>query len=304
MSERFRVYLSYILVCSIWGSTWLVIKIGLETMTPLLAAGCRFLVAGALLFTLIKLRGVKIPWNRKERMFYVVVALTSFSIPFALVYWGELYIPSGLSSIIFSVYPFTVALFAFLFLPNEKITVWKISGIVVGFFGVVVIFLNDIHTSSPMASWGMAAVFASAVIQGYSVIVIKKHGHAIHPFAITFVPMLIGAALLLTASAVLEDHSKIDFTARTVLSIFYLGIFGSVATFVSYFWLLKRVEAVILSLTSFITPIIAVVLGVVVLGEQFSSRTFLGAALVLGGIAVSNYAELVKYLKRNKISAV
>jgi len=303
MSERFRVFISYFLVCTIWGSTWLVIKIGLETMTPLLAAGCRFLVASAVLFTLIKVRGVKVPFNRSERLFYVVVALTSFSVPFALVYWGEQFIPSGLTSIVFSVYPFTVALFAFLFLPNEKITAWKISGIVIGFLGILAIYSNDIQISGPNSSWGMAAVMASAILQAYSVIVIKKHGHSIHPFAITFVPMLMGAVLLLAASVVLEDFSNIDFTPHAVLAIFYLGIFGSVATFVSYFWLLKRVEAVILSLTSFITPIIAVVLGVVVLGEKVSPGTFIGASLVLAGIAVSNYAELVKYLRKNVISA-
>jgi len=299
MSERLRVYISYFLVCTIWGSTWLVIKIGLETMTPLLAAGCRFLVASAVLFTLIKIRKVKVPFNPEERMFYIVVALTSFSVPFALVYWGEQFIPSGVTSIVFSVYPFTVALFAFLFLPNEKITVWKISGIVLGFLGILAIYSNDIHVSDPTASWGMAAVLASAILQAYSVIVIKKHGHTIHPFAITFVPMLIGAVLLLAASALLEDYAKVDFTAHAVLAIFYLGIFGSVATFVSYFWLLKRVEAVILSLTSFITPIIAVMLGVLVLGEKVSSGTFIGASFVLAGIAVCNYAELVKYLRRN-----
>jgi drug/metabolite transporter (DMT)-like permease len=179
---------------------------------------------------------------------------------------------------------------------------WKISGIVLGFFGIFAIYSNDIHISSPNAAWGMAAVLASAVLQAYSVIVIKKHGHTIHPFAITFVPMLMSAVLLLAASAVMEDFSNVDFTARAILAIFYLGIFGSVATFVSYFWLLKRVEAVILSLTSFITPIIAVVLGVVVLGERLSPGTFIGALFVLGGIAVSNYAELVKYLKRNVLS--
>ena len=80
MSERFRVYLAYFLVCTIWGSTWLVIKIGLETMTPLLAAGCRFSVASALLFVLIKTQRVKVPFDRSDRVFYVIVALTSFSV--------------------------------------------------------------------------------------------------------------------------------------------------------------------------------------------------------------------------------
>lgn len=297
MSERFRVYLSYVLICTIWGSTWLVIKIGLETMTPLVGAGLRFLVATTLLFLLIKIRRVKIPWNRGERWFYAVVALTSFSIPFALVYWGEQYISSGLTSIIFAVYPFTVALFSFLFLPNEKVTVWKISGIVFGFIGVFTIFSNDLAASDPNSLRGMGAVLLSALLQGYSVIAIKRHGHSIHPFAITFVPMLIGAVLLLTTGVLFEDLSRIRFTVGAVLAIVYLGVFGSVVTFVSYFWLLKRVEAVFLSLSAFITPIIAVVLGVIVLGEQLSPRVFLGAAFVLGGIAVANFAELRKYLK-------
>ena len=297
MSERFRVYLSYVLICTIWGSTWLVIKIGLETMTPLVGAGLRFLVATTLLFLLIKIRRVKIPWNRGERWFYAVVALTSFSIPFALVYWGEQYISSGLTSIIFAVYPFTVAFFSFLFLPNEKVTVWKISGIVFGFIGVFTIFSNDLASSDPNSLWGMGAVLLSALLQGYSVIAIKRHGHSIHPFAITFVPMLMGAVLLLTTGVLFEDLSRIRFTAGAVLAIVYLGVFGSVVTFVSYFWLLKRVEAVFLSLSAFITPIIAVVLGVIVLGEQLSPRVFLGAAFVLGGIAVANFADLRKYLK-------
>lgn len=303
MNERFRVYLSYILICTIWGSTWLVIKVGLETLTPLMAAGCRFLVASSILFALIVLRGVKIPFNRVERSFYLIVALTSFSIPFALVYWGEQYVPSGLTSIIFAIYPFTVAFFSFLFIPTEKPTAGKILGIALAFAGIVSIFSSDVHASDPKALWGMAAVLCSAIMQGYSVIVVKKHGHSIHPFAITFVPMLTGAILLLASSALFEDLSRIQFTTKAFLSILYLGIFGSVATFVSYYWLLKKVEAILLSLTSFITPIIAVVLGVLFLGEELSPRTFLGSAFVLGGIAVANYAEVRKFFKRRLAGA-
>ena len=298
MNERFRVYLSYILICTIWGSTWLVIKIGLETMTPLLAAGCRFIVASILLFSLIKVRRVKVPLDGGSIRFYCIVALTSFSIPFALVYWGEQYIPSGLTSVLFAIYPFTVALFSFLFLPNEKITPQKIAGIVLGFLGIFTIFSNDLTASSPNWLWGMTAIPASAFLQGYSVIVIKKHGHAIHPFVITFVPMFIAALLLIASSVVVEDLSTVRFTSQTILTILYLGVFGSVVSFVSYFWLLKRVEALFLSLSSFITPIIAVILGVVVLDEKLSPRLFLGAAFVLGGIAVANSADLMKVIRR------
>ena len=296
MSERFRIYLSYFFICTIWGSTWLVIKIGLESVTPLLAAGLRFVVASSILFALLKIRGITIPKSREARRLYVIIALISFSIPFGLIYWGEGFIPSGLTSILFALYPFAVALFSFLFLPSEKITKWKIAGIIIGFFGVVIIFFNDIGIHSSNALPGMAAVVASALLQALSVIVIKKFGHGIHPFALTFVPMAYSAAILLTASLVFEDFTTIKFTWRSWCSIFYLGIFGSVVAFVSYFWLLKRVEAVFLSLTSFITPIIAVVLGIVILGEKFSNQVFIGAAVVLIGIAVANFADFRKIL--------
>lgn len=294
MNERFRVYLSYIVICTIWGSTWLVIKIGLETIPPLFGAGLRFLIASTLLWILIKTRGVNIPWNTPAKKLYIVVALASFSVPFALVYWGEQFIPSGLTSILFGIYPFMVALFSFMFLKDEKVTAVKIIGIILGFTGIVVVFSNDIGANNPYAIGGMAAILASAVFQAFSVIVIKKMAHETHPFAISFVPMLYSAVALLAAAVCVEDVVHIQWTMGAVLSIFYLGIFGSVVTFVSYFWLLKRVEAVMLSLTAFITPIVAIILGVVLLDEQFSSRLFLGAMFVLGGIITANSGDLRK----------
>ncbi|HTR82211.1 MAG TPA: EamA family transporter [Bacteroidota bacterium] len=303
MNERSRIYFSYALICLIWGSTWLAIKIGLESLTPLIAAGCRFLVGSTVLFGVILFRKVAIPFGRAERSFYCIVSLTSFSVPYALVYWGEQYIPSGLTSIIFATYPFAVAFFSFLFIPSERPTAWKAAGIILGFIGIVAIFSNDIHASDPNAVWGMAAVLTSALLQGFSVIFVKKKGHTIHPFALTFVPMLMAAVMLLAGGALFEDFSTAEFSLRAVFSILYLGIFGSVVTFVSYFWLLKRIEAVLLSLSSFVTPIIAVILGALFLGEELSQRTFAGATLVLGGIAVANYAELRKLLGRSLSSA-
>jgi putative membrane protein PagO len=298
MNERWRIAFAYFLVCSIWGSTWLFIKIGLETVTPILAAGLRFFVASTVLYLLIKFRGVVILRTREARKMYWLISLTAFSIPYGLVYWGEQFIPSGLASVLFTVYPFAVALFSQLFLPSEKMTPWKTAGIVVGFLGILIIFSNDLRTSNSNALWGMGAVVLSAVLQAYSVILIKKFGHTVNPMVTTFVPILYSAFVLFAASVFFENYAQVHFTASTVLSIFYLGIFGTVVTFVSYFWLLKRVEAVILSLTSFITPVIAVILGVIVLSEELSSRVLVGAVIVLAGILVANGNELRKFVLR------
>lgn len=299
MNDRPKIILLYVLICLIWGSTWLVIKIGLETMPPLLAAGCRFSLASVILYAYVKLRKIPIPFDARMKKFYVTVAFYSFSVPFALVYWGEQHISSGLTAVLFGIYPFSVALFSYLFLPAERMNASKAAGIVLGFAGVFVIFANDMHLNDTLAVWAMAAVVASAVMQAYSVIVIKKEAHTVSPFVTLLVPTAISSVMLLASSAAIEDLSGVSFTPAAIGSIVYLALIGSIVTFVSYFWLLKHMEAVLLSLSAFITPIIAVTLGVVLNNEALSSQTAAGAACVLCGIVVANAADLRRVLGRS-----
>lgn len=299
MSDRLKVIFAYVAICTIWGSTWLVIKVGLDFIPPLLGAGFRFVVASAILYGIIRYRGIPVPFDRQSRWYYVTVSMTAFAVPFALVYWGEQKIASGVTSILFAVYPFFVAIMSALFLKNEKLTLYKIGGIVLGFAGIVTIFWNDIQISASTESiLGMLAVILSAVFQSVSAVVIKKQGHNISPVVTTFMPMLISAMVLLVSGILLERLSDITINVPSVFSVLYLGILGSVVTFVSYFWLIKRVEVVLLSLTSFVTPIIAVVLGIIVLNEQISSQLFAGAGMVLLGIVTANAPELTSLIRK------
>lgn len=302
MSDRVKIILAYTAICTIWGSTWLAIKIGLETMTPMLSAGLRMALAGVILFAIIRIKKIPIPWNAESRWFYGIAALTSFSIPFALVYWGEHQISSGMTSILFATFPLWVAVMSGIFIPSEELTQYKIIGVLLGFTGVATIFSNDIQFDGNSLAWlGMGAVILSAAMQGFSAVFIKKHGHTISPFVVSCLPMSISAVLLLSASLFFEDTSGVQFTPLAIVSIFYLAIFGSIVTFVSYFWLLKRVEVVLLSLTAFITPLIAVFLGVLILNEQISTQLFVGATLVFLGIASAHLKE-IRSLSRKYIN--
>ncbi len=299
MSERLKTIIAYTAICTIWGSTWLVIKIGLETMTPLLSAGLRFALAGLILFTVIRLRKIPIPWTKETRWFYLLIAFTSFSFPFGLVYWGEHQITSGMTSILFATYPLWVAIISSMLIPSDKVTFAKVVGVLLGFAGVVTIFSHDLQfdgNSSTML--GMGAVILSGAIQAFSAVTIKKHGHEISPFVVSFVPMSISAVMLLAASVGIEDLSAIQFTPMAVFSIFFLAVFGTVVTFVSYFWLLKRVEVVLLSLTAFVTPVIAVLLGVFILQEQVFPELFAGAFLVFLGIGSANIHDIRALLRK------
>jgi drug/metabolite transporter (DMT)-like permease len=287
-SERFRIWSAYFIVCTVWGSTWLAIKIGLETVPPFLAVGLRFAIASALLLGIIRVRGLAIPHTREAIRVYVTLGLLTFTFPFASVYWGEQFIPSGLCSILFSAYPIWVALFSHFLLKDEPLDVFKVLGIILGFAGLLIIFAGDVHWSDPRGFLGMLAVLWSTILQAYALVSVKKHGQGIDAFVMNFAGMSMCAVFLLCLSVLVEPVSGVSWNATAVGSIVYLGIFGSVAAFGAYYWLLKRIEAVYLSMTSFINPIVAVILGAIVLGETLAPSVFGGAALVLAGIATAN----------------
>ncbi len=287
-SERVRIWCGFLIVCYVWGSTWLAIKVGLSTVPPFLSAGLRFTVASAILFGLVRVRRVRIPLTTDAKKLYAILAILSYAIPYALVYWGEQYVSSGLCSIIFAAYPFCVAIFSQFLLADERLNAFKVAGILCGFAGLVIIFAADIHLSDRSALLGMSAVLLSTIVQGLALVLIKKYGQPVSPFAMNFVGMLFGAAGLLAMSLIIESYRAITWNTAAVGSILYLAVVGSVLAFVTYHWLLKRIEAIYLSLVSFINPIVAVLLGAMVMNETLGSRVFVGAGFVLAGILVAN----------------
>jgi drug/metabolite transporter (DMT)-like permease len=130
-------------------------------------------------------------------------------------------------------------------------------------------------------------------------ILIKKHGYDLSPITLNFVSMFVGTLTIAVLALVFERGAPVVFDAKGIGSVVYLGTFGTVVTFVTYFWLLKRVEVVYLSLVSFVTPIVAVFLGAVVLDESLAPHTFLGAGLVLMGLMVANGKGLAAAILKN-----
>lgn len=290
--HRLRIVIGFAIVSTVWGSTWLAIKIGLETLPPFLAAGLRFMVASCILFVIIRLRGLTIPFTADAKKTYCAIGILSFSFPFALVYWGEQFIPSSLGSILFGSFPFVVAVL-FHYRSNEKMDRFKVLGTVFGFGGIVVIFAPGISWIGGMGTIGMFTVMVAVVLQAYALIPIKRYGAGISPFVMNFVGMTLCMIFLLILSAIFERDAHVVITMRALGSIVYLAIFGSVIAFVTYYWLLKHMDAVYLSLSSFISPIVAVILGAVLLGESLPPTVLAGASLVLAGMLATNGRILI-----------
>ncbi len=232
----------------------------------------------------LKYRRYKYRFDLRETIFLLLVGLASFSVPYGLVYWAEERITSGLTAVTFAVMPFFAALLSRFFLKDEDLTFWKIFGIMIGFAGLVLIFGGDLRIGSMSAAFGILAVVLSAFFNAVVAVGVKKYGYHIDPVFINLIPMAIGAVTLLGTSFFIEDWGAIKFNVPNLIAIFYLAAFGSVLAFVIYFYLLKHISVVSLSMTSFITPLLAIASGALVLGEKFPPGTLVGSALILAGV--------------------
>jgi len=301
MSSRLKVFLGFTIICLLWGSSWAAVKIGLETIPPLLSLGIRFTIASMILGLIVILKHLVIPKEKRFWFLVLTMVLTSFTIPFILIYLGQVRIASGLASVLFATYPLWVALVSHFLLPKEQITFMRIIGIVIGFLGVVFIFDNAFFSLSLSMVYGIVLIFVGAIIQAFGLVLLRRLGEHAHPITLNFCSMTLSALPLLAASYIFEDYSTIAFNVAAVESILYLSLFCTVITFVIYFWLVKHVEAVILSLSAFITPVIAVVIGVVIMGEHITHGLYLGSALVLIGVAFASVGDIVALYRRGVI---
>lgn len=302
--NSFKITAGYALICLLWGSTWLAIKIGLESFTPIFSAGIRFFLAAAIIIVILKLKKIKISTDPAAKKIYLLMAFLSFAFPFSLVYWAEERIPSALASILFASYPFFVALSSRIMIPQEKVGFFKIIGIALGFIGIIIIFSEKLFIEFEGYVLGMAAVLLSAALQSIVAVSIKKSGSHLHPLAMNFYPLLISGVFLIAASLVLENFSRQTFEVVGIATIIYLAVFGTIITFSTYYWLLKRINVVILSLSAFITPMVATALGIFFAGEIYSSKVFIGASLVLFGILFANFKGIKNYYLLNKLKQI
>jgi drug/metabolite transporter (DMT)-like permease len=301
--ESFEITAGYVFICFLWGSTWLAIRIGLEALTPFVAAGFRFLIASFFIWMIMRFWGIRLQTDSEALRIYVILGIFSFVIPFGLVYWAEQFIPSGLASILFATFPFFVIIFSKLMMKGERVGMGKILGAVTGFFGIYLIYSENLNLKLDSYVLGMTAVLLSAAIQGWIAVLIKIKGKKLHPLSMNLVPLVIAGIVLVLLGFAVEDTARISLNWKAVSSVLYLAFFGTVGAFTVYYWLMKRINVIILSLSSFITPIIALILGNIILDESFSERIIWGSTLVLTGILFANFSGLKSYLVRIANSA-
>ena len=291
-----RLVSVFLLLCVIWGTTWLFIKVGLRDLPPLSFAGVRFVIAATVLFGANVLRGVPLlPRNRAEWTLLAGTGVLTFSINYGLLFWGEQHISSGLASLLQATIPAFGLVIAHVYLPGEQLSWPKVLGVALGLVGVAVIFLDQLDLAGRMALWGSAAVVLGALSVAWSNVLIKARLGRLDPAVMASWQMSFGLVPLLAYGVTMEGNPlALHWTRSAVVCLLYLALVGSSLAFFLAYWLVRHMDVTKTLLISLVTPIIAVAIGNVSLGETLSGREAAGGLCVLAGIGMVVYRRRVR----------
>lgn len=289
----------------IWGSTYLGIRIAVETLPPFLMAGARFLVAGALMAGFIALtRGFKA--NARQWRDNALIGGFLLLGGNGLVSWAEQKIPSGIATLIISVSPLFITLLDWAALawfrdglrgtrPNAA----TFAGIALGFVGLVLLVGPDIHQDAGhgerLDPLSVIALVAACLLWGIGSIYTRYAHEPAEPFTGSAIQMLCGGAWLWLVSLIAGEPFTFDFaavSARSVLAWIYLTIIGSLVGFTTFVWLMKHSTPAKVSTYAYVNPIVAVFLGWLILHEPVSPRIFVAAAVIIAGVATITIAKV------------
>ena len=276
-----KVLLVWLILCGIWSSTWIFIKLGLADLPPVSFAAWRFAVAVAIL--LLILAANKIPFPRDKR-FWILAGATGFFqffLNYGLLFWGEQHISSGLAAVLQTTIPAFGLILAPFYLPDEKITPRKVFALLLGIAGVGVIFYEQLSVSGTLALAGSAAVIVGAFFAAYASVLTKSHGTKSNSTALLTAQMIVGFVSLALVGLMWEGNPiNFRWTWTAIFCVLYLALIGSVAAFWLFYWLLRNIEITKAMMISLVTPFVAVLIGSF-FGETLQWQALAGGALIL-----------------------
>lgn len=286
-SHNARPVIVWILLCVIWGSTWAFIKIGLRDLPPLTFASLRFVIAIILLLLIAYFRRARLPRTLAEWQILITTGVLAFTINYGLIFWGEQYISSGLAALLQATIPLFGLIIAHYYLPGEPLTLMRLGGVVIGLLGVGVIFSNQLKIGDAWSFWGSAAIVTGALAAAYSNVLVKAHAAKFDITVLVAGQMFCGFVPLVTLSIIKEGNPlRLHWSLAAIVSITYLALVGSVAAFMLYYWLVRHMNVTNTQLIALVTPVVAVLLGVLFLDEALTWRVALGGLGIFLGIGL------------------
>lgn len=278
-SFRVRVILAFFAIYVLWGTTFLAIRIAVEDLPPLFAAGTRFFIAGVVLYVFMRFKGEAAPtlWQWRS---LTIMALLMFVAEYGPLFWAEKYVPSGVVSVLAATLPILTMILEMLILRQQRMRPMLAASILLGFGGVAVLLLPG--SKQHLALVPCLAILAGATTWSLGSVLTRSMELPKSRPTTAGATMMVGGGMLLALSAGFgEMHPFPHITMRAAWAVLYLIVFGSLLAFTAYVWLLAHMPATRVSSHAYVNPIVAVALGYFVAGEIITWRIVAGTVLVL-----------------------
>lgn len=286
MSKDLRkAYIALALVSFFWGTTYVAARVGAQNMPGLFVAGIRQFISGALLVMYFLLRGYKMPdLNTMKKI--SIQSILLLCIANGLLTWAMEYITGGLAAIIVALVPLFVALFSIWLSKRGRITPWMVTGLVIGFAGILIIFydyLGELKNSSFV--FGVILALISVVSWSFGTVYSSRQKTDVSIMFNVGLQMLIAGVIMLVACAFTGKYvSLVSASANALYSIFYLVVFGSLLAYSAYVFAISKLPPTLVSIYAYINPIVAVIFGWLLLSEKLNVNMILGTIVTLGGV--------------------
>ena len=292
---KLKEWAAFGLLGLIWGSSFLWIKIGVESITPMMLVTLRVSFGLLALLVVIAVQRQAFPRDRATIMKFVFMGVFNTVIPFLLITWGETKIDSSLASILNAATPLFVIIIAQFWLRDEKITPARLGGLLLGFAGVVMLVMQNLKPGSGRNDiWGELAVLLATVSYAVALVFSRRHLRGTKPVVQSTMILVVASALMWIIMPVADRPVAFPATPLTWIAVIWLGVLGLCVAYLLFFYLNNAVGPTRASLVTYVFPVVGVVLGIIFLSEPLTWNMIIGSVLVVGGIVVVNRKPRVK----------
>ena len=285
---RGAAYASFAAICVIWGTTFLAIRIAIETIPTLYVTGLRFVSAGVLLLLIAFARGERLPRRAGAWRHELLTGVLMFGFGNASMVWAENYISSGLTALLAATIPLWLAVLDALFIRQEALSPRRVLGLLIGFSGVALLVLPGLSAPDRRPFLlGVLGTQMSAVAWCLGTIRMRYRPSGVGGATGPAMQMLLGGIAVTTVAMLTRPLHDVTFNARTFTALAYLSVFGSVIAFTAYHVAVKAIPPGRLGLYAYVNPPVAVVAGALVLGEVVTWRMIAAMAVILAGVTLA-----------------
>jgi drug/metabolite transporter (DMT)-like permease len=291
-SQVRRAYWAWIAVCISWGTTYLATRVAIDSIPPFAMAGPRHFIAGIIIALVLRMRGIKLPLRESWRG-HALLGLLMIGVGNGCLVWAQQFVPTGVAAVMVSVIPFWMIGVEALMPNGEPIHTRQMIGLLLGFGGIVLLTSSSLNGSAPTRQVVVGVIMTQLSCLGWAVgsAYAKRHKREDNLFAATAVQIICGGAILMVVATLTGEWSDARPTPRSLVAVLYLVVVGTFVGYVCYVYALKHLPVAIVSLYAYFNPVIAVILGSLILKERFTARMAVAVAIIFAAMLIVRTAD-------------